>query len=119
VKDRCILLPDFIQQASFFFQAPETLDVEAVKPKWNDDKKNFFLAYTEKLASTTEWNALALENLFKELAAEKNIKPGELQLPFRIMLVGGKFGPPVFNIAELLGKEETISRINEAIARFA
>lgn len=119
VKDRCTLLPDFVQQSSFFFQAPETLDVDAVKPKWNDDKKNFFLAYTEKLASTTEWNALALENIFKELAAEKNIKPGELQLPFRIMLVGGKFGPPVFNIAELLGKEETISRINGAIARFA
>jgi len=119
VKDRCTVLPDFIQQTSFFFKAPETLDVDAVKPKWNDDKKNFFLAYTEKLASTFEWNALALENTFKELAAEKNIKPGELQLPFRIMLVGGKFGPPVFNIAELLGKEETINRINGAIARFA
>ena len=94
VKDRCTLLPDFVQQSSFFFKAPETLDVDAVKPKWNEDKKNFFIAYTEKLQSAAEWNAIALENSFKELATEKNIKPGELQLPFRIMLVGGKFGPP-------------------------
>jgi len=115
VKDRCTLLPDFVQQSSFFFKAPETLDVDAVKPKWNDDKKNFFVAYIEKLQSANEWNALALENSFKELATEKNIKPGELQLPFRIMLVGGKFGPPVFNIAELLGKAETIERISKAI----
>ncbi len=118
VKDRCVLLSDFVNQSSFFFKAPETLDVDAVKPKWNDDKKNFFIAYSEKLQSVGEWNALALENSFKELAVEKAIKPGELQLPFRIMLVGGKFGPPVFNIAELLGKEETTARINKAINLF-
>ncbi len=118
VKDRCVLLPDFVQQTSFFFKAPESLDIDAVKPKWNDDKKNFFIAYSEKLQSAGEWNALSLESSFKEMAAEKNIKPGELQLPFRIMLVGGKFGPPVFNIAELLGKEETTARINKAITLF-
>ncbi|MDZ4795854.1 MAG: glutamate--tRNA ligase [Bacteroidota bacterium] len=118
VKDRCVLLPDFVQQSSFFFKAPETLDIEAVKPKWNDDKKNFFIAYMEKLASATEWNVLALENSFKELATGKGIKPGELQLPFRIMLVGGKFGPPVFKIAELLGVKETIARIQTAINLF-
>lgn len=118
VKDRCTLLPDFVQQSSFFFTAPETLDVDAVKPKWNEDKKNFFVAYTEKLATTTEFDAVTLENIFKELATEKAIKPGELQLPFRIMLVGGKFGPPVFNIAALLGKEETNNRILTALKVF-
>ena len=118
VKARCTLLPDLVQHSSFFFKTPETLDVEAVKPKWNEDKKNFFVAYTEKLQNATEWNAIALENSFKELATEKNIKPGELQLPFRIMLVGGKFGPPVFNIAELLGKEETVTRIKKALLAF-
>jgi glutamyl-tRNA synthetase len=118
VKDRCTLLPDFVQQSSFFFKAPEQLDMGAVKPKWNDDKKNFFVTYAEKLQPVVEWNSVALENSFKELAIEKNIKPGELQLPFRIMLVGGKFGPPVFNIAELLGKNETISRIAKALEVF-
>ncbi|MEI9958795.1 MAG: hypothetical protein WDM90_21355 [Ferruginibacter sp.] len=54
----------------------------------------------------------------KILATEKNIKPGELQLPFRIMLVGGKFGPPVFVIAETIGKTETINRISKALEIF-
>jgi glutamyl-tRNA synthetase len=40
-------------------------------------------------------------------------------LPFRIMLVGGKFGPHVFDIVALLGKEETISRIEKALVEFA
>jgi glutamyl-tRNA synthetase len=118
VKDRCTLLPDFYSQASFFFKTPAEYDINAVKPKWNDDKKNFFINYSEKLATLVDWNAVELENSFKELAVEKNIKPGELQLPFRIMLVGGKFGPPVFNISELLGKEETQNRIQKAIALF-
>lgn len=118
VKDRCTLLPDFYDQSSFFFKSPDEFDVNAVKPKWNEDKKNFFVAYSEKLSLLPEWNASLLENTFKELATEKNIKPGELQLPLRIMLVGGKFGPPVFNIAELLGKQETINRITNALPLF-
>jgi len=118
VKDRCTLLTDFYDQSSFFFKSPGEFDVNAVKPKWNEDKKNFFVAYSAKIAAIPEWTASLLENTFKELATEKNIKPGELQLPFRIMLVGGKFGPPVFTIAELLGKEETINRITKALPLF-
>ena len=89
VKDRCSLLPDLVDQSTFFFEAPKKWDAEAVKPKWSVDKKNFFLDYAGKLQSTAEWNADALENEFKSLASEKSIKPGELQLPLRIMLVGG------------------------------
>jgi glutamyl-tRNA synthetase len=118
VKDRCTLLTDFVQQSSFFFKAPEAWDTDTVKSKWNESKKEFFKAYNEKLAFINDWNAAILETAFKELATEKNIKPGELQLPLRIMLVGGKFGPPVFEIAAVLGKEETITRINKALAVF-
>jgi glutamyl-tRNA synthetase len=118
VKDRCTLLPDFVQQSSFFFKAPEQLDVDAVKPKWNDEKKSFFIVYTERLSGIVNWELATLEIEFKNLAAEKNIKPGELQAPFRIMLVGGRFGPPVFQIAELIGKEKTVKRIQNALTVF-
>jgi len=116
VKDRCTLLPDFVQHAGFFFKAPITLDVDAVKSKWNEEKKNFFVEYGEKLNAITNWSFAEIEDAFKELATEKNIKSGELQLPMRIMLVGGKFGPAVFQIAELIGKEETVKRVNYALS---
>jgi len=118
VKDRCSLLTDFYDQSYFFFKAPDRWDVDAVKPKWNDEKKNFFNVLIEKYSEVQAWETAQLENIFKELATELKIKPGELQLPFRIMLVGGKFGPPVFNIAEVLGKEETSERIKNALAVF-
>ncbi|MEI2740321.1 MAG: glutamate--tRNA ligase [Chitinophagaceae bacterium] len=119
VKDRCTLLPDFVQQSSFFFKAPETLDVDAVKPKWSETKQLFFAELTRNYELATDWNTLTLENNFKEIAAVNDLKPGELMLPFRIMLVGGKFGPGVFDIAEVLGRSETIERISKAIKLFA
>lgn len=118
VKDRCTLLTDFYQQASFFFKAPEVLDVASIKPKWNDDKAMFFDIVAEKFTVLEEWNAASIETTFKETATEKNIKVGELQLPFRIMLVGAKFGPGVFDIAALIGKEDTINRIRFALEQF-
>ena len=118
VKDRCTLLTDFYDQSYFFFKTPENWDVAAVKPKWNEEKKEFFNVLISKCANLQMWDATQLENTFKEIAAESKMKPGELQLPFRIMLVGGKFGPPVFNIAEILGKDETISRIKKALTVF-
>jgi glutamyl-tRNA synthetase len=61
---------------------------------------------------------ITFEDQFKKLAEEKGIKAGELMLPFRIMLVGGKFGPHVFDIAALLGTQQTVSRIEKALVEF-
>jgi glutamyl-tRNA synthetase len=44
------------------------------------------------------------------------LKPGELMLPLRVMLVGGKFGPGVFEIAEIIGREETVKRIQHVLS---
>ena len=111
VKERCHLLTDFAEQAAFFFKAPEQYDMAAVKPKWNEAKQLFFAELIRNFGLSNNWNAHDLETDFKEMAAAHQMKPGELLLPFRIMLVGGKFGPHVFDIAELLGKEETVARI--------
>ncbi|QHS61234.1 glutamate--tRNA ligase [Chitinophaga agri] len=111
VKDRCDFVNDIWDHAFFFFQAPETFDVAAVKPKWNADKTQFFRDWASIVEGLSDFSAISLEETFKTLAGSMSIKPGELQLPFRIMLCGGKFGPPVFNIAETLGKHETIARI--------
>jgi len=116
VKERCTLLSDFYTQAGFFFVAPTQWDTEAVKPKWNDDKQAFFNTLIESYHTQHNWDAASIEQTFKELAAAKNIKPGELQLPMRVMLVGGKFGPAVFEIANAIGKEQTIQRIQAFMA---
>ena len=115
VKDRCTLLADFVQQGSFFFESPATIDTDAIKPKWDEKKNMFFTELIRAYELSTLWETADLEKEFKELAAANQLKTGELMLPFRIMLVGGKFGPGVFDIAATIGKQETIKRIEHTL----
>ncbi len=115
IKDRCTLLTDFHTQIHFFFQAPMEIDTASILPKWNAAKNQFFSELVRTYQLVTYWNATETENALKEIAAAHQLKPGELMLPLRIMLVGGKFGPAVFEIAELIGKEETVKRIKHAL----
>lgn len=119
VKERCHFINEIWDHGFFFFIRPEKYDVDAVKPKWSVEKQAFFEEWATVLAGLEDFSFAPLEESFKQLAASRNIKPGELQLPFRIMLCGGKFGPPVFVIAETLGKAETIERIKLGLAAFA
>lgn len=117
VKDRCTLLPDFVTQTDFFFRRPATIDTASAIKKWDPAyasfyKEHLFPAYE----SCQNWIAENLETIFNETAANAEIeKPGNLMLPLRIMLVGGKFGPHVFDIAALIGKKESIARLQEGL----
>jgi glutamyl-tRNA synthetase len=120
VKERCQLLPDFVTQASFFFAAPTEIDKASIAQKWDEKKRTFFEAlikvYTDNIAAgMITAPAVDLEVAFKELAATHELKPGELMLPFRIMLVGGKFGPGVFDIVEAIELKDTIHRIEHCL----
>jgi glutamyl-tRNA synthetase len=109
-------LNDLWSHASFFFVTPADPDIASFSAKWNEPKMLFFqelIAVFEKIAP---WEASTLEHECKLLAAGNNLKPGDVLLPLRVMLVGGKFGPGVFDIAALIGKEETILRIRNTLA---
>lgn len=116
VKDRLTFTSDFWEQASFFFVAPASYDLEAIKKKWDDEKTDFFERIIPQLAVFEPWHTEELEHFYKLAIQASGLKLGELMLPFRIMLVGGKFGPHVFDIAKLLGREETITRMKKGLA---
>jgi glutamyl-tRNA synthetase len=115
VKERLHLLSEFWEQASFFFVRPETIDTAAIQAKWNDIIEQFFVLLAQKWSAATDWNHDAIEEIFNGAIAESGIKKGEAMLPLRVMLVGGKFGPGVFAIAEQIGKAETLGRIDAAL----
>ena len=120
IKDRCHLLTDFITQGSFFFKAPTEIDTASILTKWEEKKQAFFTALTEAYAEMinngdTHPIAADLEIHFKALAATHEIKPGDLMLPFRIMLVGGKFGPGVFDIIQAIELKDAKERIEYSL----
>jgi glutamyl-tRNA synthetase len=120
IKDRCHLLTDFITQGNFFFKAPTEIDTASILTKWEEKKQAFFTALTEAYAEMikngdTHPIAADLEIHFKALATTHEIKPGDLMLPFRIMLVGGKFGPGVFDIIQAIELKDAKERIEYSL----
>jgi glutamyl-tRNA synthetase len=115
VKDRCTLLTDCTEQAGFFFADPAQLDTAAIIGKWSAEKRGFFEWLADQYLHTPMGDAAAQEQLFKEKATSLQLKAGELLLPLRLMLVGGKFGPGVFDIATVLGPTVTAQRIARAL----
>lgn len=115
IRERCTVLNDFWDQGHFFFKEPGTIDTASIQAKWSGQKTEFFQEFISLADHVTGWNAIELETAFKDLALSKNIKAGDVLLPFRIMLVGGKFGPAVFDIAAVIGKEQTIRRMQTTL----
>lgn len=118
VKERCSLLPDFLQQMDFFFRKPKAIDTKSALKKWDATSEDFFANHLiPAYEACADWSAQTLEDLFMETTAKAGIeKPGNLMLPLRIMLVGGKFGPHVFDIAALIGKKHSMERLKEGLA---
>ncbi len=115
MRERMTLTEDFWEQASFFFQTPAEYDFDAVRGKWTPEKTLFFEDIATRLEVFEPWSAVELEHFYKLAIEASGMKMGELMLPLRIMLVGGKFGPHVFDILALLGREEAIARIRHGV----
>jgi len=116
IKDRCTLLTDFWQQGSFFFKAPIEIDSAAILPKWDDNKSEYYTELINGYRTVEAWEPAEIQQIFKGLAKAKQIKPGDLMFIYRIMLVGDHFGPGIFEISSVLGKEETIKRIEHTLS---
>lgn len=115
VRERMNIVADFWPQASFFFQAPQSLDLASIHAKWTPEKSLFFQDMASKLENFEPWSSAELEHFYKLAVEASGMKVGELMLPLRIMLVGGKFGPHVFDIVEKLGREEALARIRKGL----
>ncbi|WBX99183.1 glutamate--tRNA ligase [Chryseobacterium gambrini] len=117
MKERATFPKDIYENGKFFFEAPTSYDEKASKKAWNDETS----AILGELASNLEgadFNAENLKQTVHDFAENKGLGMGKVMMPLRLSLVGELKGPDVPDIMELLGKEETISRINNAINNF-
>ena len=119
IKERCTLLPDFVTQSVFFFKAPEEIDKAGILPKWKPELAQFFQKLSDHYATLEEDPEAAYEAVLADMAQSAGIKKGEAMLPLRVMLVGGKWGPGVFDIISVIGPAETARRIRRGLEMIA
>ena len=115
VKERCEFISDLWTQGSFFFEAPTEYDAQTVKKRWKEETPDQLSEIATIFDTVDDWKSESIKESFSAFMNEKGWGFGAIMNPLRLCLVGGNMGPDLFVICEILGKEDSIQRINSAI----
>lgn len=116
VKERATFVKDLWEQGDYFFISPTSYDPKNVKKAWKDETSEIMLELSELLKKQDDFSASKIQENVKVWITSKEIGFGKVMQPLRLALVGSMQGADLFVIAESIGKEETIKRINKAIS---
>lgn len=114
VKERANFVNDFWELSDYFFEAPSTYDEKASK-NWKEDTSDILKRVIIEMNKINDFSSLNIENILKEWMTTNEIGMGKVMQPLRLSLVGALKGPHLFDIIEIIGKAETIKRIDKAI----
>jgi glutamyl-tRNA synthetase len=115
IKERAVFVEDFWELSNFFFVAPTAFDEKASKKNWKAETGSIMLEVANILKNVETFSAENTEREVKKWITTKEISFGKVMQPLRLSLVGKLAGPHLFNIIEIIGKKETIQRIENAI----
>jgi len=115
IKERAHFVAEFWDLADYFFVAPTTYDEKAAK-NWKEETPGLMQQLIAVLKPIDDFTSITIETVVKEWLTQNEIGMGKVMQPFRLSLVGALKGPHLFDIVELIGKEETLKRLEKAIA---
>ena len=118
-KDRVNFVSELWEQVNFFFVAPTEYDEKSLKKRWKEDSPKHMTEMLALLEAHEDWSAEGLDNLIMPWIAEKEYGVGIVMNAFRICLVGAARGPHIWNITDVLGKGETLSRVRTALEKLS
>ena len=114
MKERAVFVKDIYNDGKFFFTSPTEYDEKAVKKSWNEAAAQVMNEFTLKLQDSV-FEPEILKQDIHDFAESKGLGMGKVMMPLRLALVGELKGPDVPDIMQILGKEETIARIKNAV----
>jgi glutamyl-tRNA synthetase len=115
IKERAVFVTDFWDLSSFFFQSPTAYDAKASKKNWKEGTPELMKELITIVSSIEDFSSINTETLIKEWITAKEIGFGKVMQPLRLSLVGALKGPHLFDIIEMIGKKETLKRLENAL----
>jgi len=115
IKERANFVADFWNHSNFFFQAPTEYDAKMVKKQWKENTPTQMKKLSCVLKNIEPFISENTEKTVKNWITETGFGMGKIMAPFRLTIVGAGKGPHLFDIIELIGKDETIKRIERAV----
>lgn len=116
VKGRINFVKDLWEQSKFFFEAPTTYAEKDVRKRWKDGMPELMEALIGVLEGIEDFTSAPSEEIVLNWITTNGYHMGNVMNAFRLTVVGECKGPHMFDITEILGKEETIRRIRTGIA---
>jgi glutamyl-tRNA synthetase len=117
VKERLVFPQEFWDQAFYFFEAPVEYDTQMKKKVWKEDTAQIIESVMDLLKKSNDFSSSELELLIKQYVEQNNLGFGRVAAPLRLLIVGSGMGPHLFDILEMIGKEETIGRILRGLTK--
>ena len=115
LRERIIFPQDLMTNGQVYFVAPTHYDQQVVQKKWNQEVVEFLSEYSGNIKSSEHWDAQVAHALLTEKLEQKGWGFGKIMPGLRLAITGVGKGPDLMQIMEILGKEETIQRLNSAI----
>ena len=117
VKERVSFVSELWEQCNYFFVAPEEYDEKSLKKRWKEDSPQHMKELLAVLKAQKDWSADALDATVLPWIEQKGYGLGIVMNAFRICLVGAARGPHIWNITDVLGKDEVLRRVEVALKR--
>jgi len=115
MSERATFPQDLLTEGQFLFERPSEYDEKTRTKKWKDDSAAMMQDLATRFAAIDNFIADEIEASFKGYLAEKELGFGKVGPSFRLAVTGKGMGPSMFVICEVLGKEEVLARIENAI----
>ena len=116
-KVRCNFISDFWNQIKFFFEAPTEYDAKTVQKRWKATSAADMQALAAVLEGIDDFSAANSEQVVMAWITENSLHMGNIMNAFRLCIVGEGKGPHMFDITAIIGKEETLSRLEKAVEK--
>lgn len=114
--ERVQFLHEILDHA-YLFEAPEAFDEKLLEKKWKPETAGYLRALQADMEAIEPFESEHIESAFKAFIADRQLGFGAVLLPLRIVLTGSGGGPSMFDFAAFLGKEATLSRLNQGLER--
>ena len=119
IKEKAQFPTEFWSLGNYFFERPGQYDSDIVQKRWKDNVPQFIETLKDSLSALNSFTATEIEACFKRTAEDIGIGTGQVMQIFRVCISGVGGGPAIFEMAELLGQKEIISRLENAINKMA
>ncbi|GGG38818.1 glutamate--tRNA ligase [Croceivirga lutea] len=115
IKERAVFVSDFWELSDYFFKAPEEFSEKARKKHWKENTASLMQLALAILNSTEPFSSKVIEENIKNWITKDELSFGKVMPPLRLAIVGDLKGPHLFDIIEMIGKEESLKRLQIAI----